>query len=518
MRPSSWFKLIVKSAIGAGVIASAELGVAFALRIIDWSVTPVDSTSLGRTAVWVVFIFATAVLGGVAVARHGVRLIRAAIAHRRALAAVARANVRGPVQVAKVRAIDAARGTAAVLTQVGAALAAGAGAGAAFCLVWIPLRAAGVPGQQIQVVALAAAAGLALGFVLAVLALYAAPIAAGAAATAAWVWAFGLASVWLATAPEAGRPWTEAQPPLLGVLDAPHLINPDEWWLGPNLMVALAAGIAVAVAATARWVGSRRAAVAVCGAAGPALVATSYVVVGPLPDLMPAYVASLLALTAGLVGSVATAVLHRKSSVRPTTVVGVPPALAPARAPTTLAIEPARRAAPVAIEAARPGPTPVTLEAEYATTQPDRAAAPVFEVTTKPARAARRVSPAPPTRIPDPVPVPPGPGSAGPRAAGPPGAGTPARSGRPAAPAATAPARAGHPARAPAGHRGGEHAGRSPGRAGRHRPGRSGQGPGRSGQGPRQEHPRGQAAGSRRPTVAAGQARTRARGLGEEPG
>jgi len=470
VRTSTWVKLIVKSAVGAGIIAAAELGVAFALRVIDWTATPVSDTTLGRTAVWVVFIFATAVLGGVAVARHGVRVIRAAIAHRRALAAVARANVRGPVKVARSRALDAARGTAAAFARIGAALAAAIGAGTAFSLVWIPMYYAGVPDRQVRVIVLAAAAGLVVGLVLAVLALYAAPIAAGAAATAGWVWAFGLASVWLATA--RGDGVGTPAPPRLAVLDAPHLIGPGDWWLGPYLMVGIAAMIGVAVAATARWVGSSSLAVGVCGAAGPLLVTTGYVVVGPVPDLASAYVASLVALTVGLIASFATAAVHRQPTVpADTTGEAAPPAaLVPAqavRAALPAAPTPALPPAPALAIAATPaaGPTRVTLEAEYAARQPNRGAAPVFEVTTvppaakpaKPAKPTKPTKPAPsrlapvpaartaasqPMRIPDPVPVPivpaPAPREA-PRVAPPPApvTPTPVASAAPAAPPST---------------------------------------------------------------------------------
>jgi hypothetical protein len=397
VKASTWLALIAKSAAGAALVAAAAIGIASALRMLAWTATA-DEGAQRRIAMWVVFLFATAVLGGVAMARHSVRTIRTAIANRRALAAVARATARqGVVQAARARAIDAARGTAAVLARVGAAVAAGAGAAAAFVLIWIPARDVAVPAAQVRSVALAAGAGIAVGLVLAIAALYAAPIAVGVATTAIWVWAVGLASVWLGTAaePTAGA---ATVPPRLAVLDAPHLIGASEWWLGPYLMVAVAAMLGVAVAATARSVGSRRLTVAASGLAGPALVAAAYLVTGTgtASDLVPAYVAALLAVTVGLLASATTAAVHRhRPAASPSA--ATTPALRPA-----LPAAPVMRSAPLAIEAARTAaPTRVTLEAEYASSQPRRGAAPLYEVT------APSLAPQPATIIPAPAAPPP---------------------------------------------------------------------------------------------------------------
>ena len=97
------------------------------------------------------------------------------------------------------------------------------------------------------------------------------------------------------------------------------MIGPDEWWLGPNLIVAMAAVFGVAVAGTARWLSAHRLAIALSGLAGPSVVAAAYLVVGPAGDLMSSYVAALLAATVGLLTSAATAAAHRGTGDAATT-------------------------------------------------------------------------------------------------------------------------------------------------------------------------------------------------------
>ena len=392
MKAGSWVGLVARSAAGAALVGAAELGIASALGLLAWPVRPPGAEAEARTTLWVVFIFATAVLGGIGMSRDVVRAIRAAIASRRALAAVTRGSVRRATLAAvRSRAVDAARGTAAALTRVVAAVTAAAGAAATFALIWFPARGAAMAPGQLRELALDAAIGVLLGTMLGLAALTAAPIAVAVAATAVWVWAFGIMSVWLAgTGPDQAPGQADLGPPRLGVLDAPHLIEPTDWWLGPYLMVVIAVIIGASIAATARWIGSRRLAVALSGVAGPALVAAGYLVAGPTPALTSAYIASLLAATAGLVASTAIATREPAPHTQPE------PAALPASPPAAGALPQQRPAAalpagsapssagtaraerPLAIEAAST-PTPVTLDAEYAATQPDRGH-PLFEV------------------------------------------------------------------------------------------------------------------------------------------
>ncbi len=319
-----WVKLAGRSFVGAVLVGAAQLGAAQALAILVWSTVPTTDV-WRRQLTWLVFIFAGAVLGGVVTGRRSVRTIRRAIANRRADAAAARhaglvvhqrgliAAQRRAVAAARGKTVDTARGVAAGAARVCATVFAALGAATSFALVWLPARNA-YDAADLRVLSVAAGLGVVVGTVLSLLCLTAAPVAANVGVSLAGVWLFGLASVGMTIATD-----EPSITPRLGVLDSPTMIGPDEWWLGPNLMVAVAAILGFAVAATARWIGAHRVAIALSGLAGPTVVAAAYLLVGPAGELMSSYVAALLAATVGLLSSAATAAANRGTAEQQTT-------------------------------------------------------------------------------------------------------------------------------------------------------------------------------------------------------
>ena len=386
-----WVKLAGRSFVAAALVGAAQLGVAQALALLVWSTVPTPDV-WRRHLTWMVFIFAAAVLGGVAGGRRSVREIRRAIANSRADAAAARhaglvahrsglrAARRRAVAAARSKTVDTARGVAAMATRVSATVFAALGAAASFALVWLPARNAFAPADM-RVLAISAGVGIVVGAVLALLCLAAAPIAANVGVSLAGLWLFGLASVGIAIATD--------QPtitPRLGVLDAPPMIGPDEWWLGPHLVVVMAAVFGVAVAGTARWLSAHRLAIALSGLAGPSVVAAAYLVVGPAGDLMSSYVAALLAATVGLLTSAATAATHRGTVGEPTT------ARTPAALTAGVATAPPRR--PLAIESGRAAQRPAARKPAGRKPAAQTAAAQTAAAQTAAAQTAAAHSPA----------------------------------------------------------------------------------------------------------------------------
>jgi len=332
---AGWLKIAARSFAVAVGMCAAQLGTAMALGVLVWSEVPTPDV-WRRQLMWLLFIFATGVLGGVAGGRRSVRAVRQAIANRRAEAAAARhaglvlhqsglrATRQRALASAKHKTVDAARATAAGFSRVSATIFAALGAASSFLLVWLPARAHFVT-DDLRVLAFAAAVGIVVGSIVSLLSLVAAPIAANAGVTLAGVWIFGLASVGAAIATH--RP---TFPPRLAVLDVPDLIDPSEWWFGPYLIVAVTGVFSAGVALTARWVGAHRLAIALSGLAGPAIVASSYLLVGPTEDLTSAYVAALLAATVGLLTSTAVAAARPRPATTVTPAPAGPPALASA--------------------------------------------------------------------------------------------------------------------------------------------------------------------------------------------
>src|SRR4051794_3822875 len=86
---AGWIKLAVRSFAVAALFGAAQLGAAQALALLTWGSVPATEV-WRRELMWLLFIFAAAVLGGVAGGRRSVRAIRLAIANRRAIAAAQR--------------------------------------------------------------------------------------------------------------------------------------------------------------------------------------------------------------------------------------------------------------------------------------------------------------------------------------------------------------------------------------------------------------------------------------------
>jgi hypothetical protein len=202
-------------------------------------------------------------------------------------------------------------------------------------------------------VATATVAGIVVGVVIAVAALSSAPLGVGVAATVAWVWMLALASAALSLSAER-TPAT----PRLGLIDAPQVTTRADLWFGPFLMVGIAGVLGLAVAGAGRWLGAHRLGITLSGFAGPALVAAAYLIAGLGAGVtsrrLEPYVASLLAVTVGLLASTAVGGVHRRAAQST-------PSTTPSAGPSAVAGGPRR----LAIEAA---PQPA-----YAQREPVRA-------------------------------------------------------------------------------------------------------------------------------------------------
>jgi hypothetical protein len=161
-----------------------------------------------------------------------------------------------------------------IFAKIGVCLVAGIGAVSTLPLIFLPARNTHPPinvNPQLVLIITAAAAAI-IGAVVAVFALASRQFAGGITATASWVWAFAIFSVW----------WMirrhDVQPlPRLGVLEVRQLNNDRLEWLPITITVLVAAS----VAAVARFGGGRPMHVAVSGFGGPMLLATAYLVAGP---------------------------------------------------------------------------------------------------------------------------------------------------------------------------------------------------------------------------------------------
>ena len=268
---SAWVKLIWNSLGVAAVAAAAQLAIAQALGIIRWDANYPSGDSAGWSALltWIAFIYAVAVLGGAAVGRRAVRR---------------------PTKP---------DGVAARIT---AALAAGVGASVAVSLAWLPAVAAKPPVSVHPelLVAMTAGTAIAAGITLTLVALSVPPIAGGVRAAVAWVWLVAIGSAVAGYVTH--RPYP---PPRLAVIDAPSII-PATVWSGPYAMVGAAAVLGIGVAAVARWGGAKRFGTAISGFAGPAVVASAYLIAGDGDSAgqLDPYRASSIAVGAGLIASV----------------------------------------------------------------------------------------------------------------------------------------------------------------------------------------------------------------------
>ncbi len=268
----------------AAVLAAAQLGIGHGLGIIGWQAgLQVEGNGWSRLLAWVAFVFAVAVLGGVAAFRHVIRSIGAGIPAR-----------------------------------IGAAAVAAVGAGLAFPLVWLPVRAArpSVAASPEMTMAITAGVGIVVGVVLALWALASAVIARAVFAGVVWGWLVALASVALTASRQ-----RELASPRLGMLDVPDLGGPG-WLVGPYQMIIISAGVAAGVAWYAHRIGAGRLVTALAGLAAPSLIASAYVVAGPgfrdQNDQLEPYFASLAATVAGLLVGVLFALWRRPGELAPT--------------------------------------------------------------------------------------------------------------------------------------------------------------------------------------------------------
>jgi hypothetical protein len=135
----------------------------------------------------------------------------------------------------------------------------------------------------------------------------------------------------------------------LGVIES----STPGWWSGPYPMIALYAALALTVAVAARRLGATPVRVALAGLAGPAVVASAYLIatLGG-GDPTPALTASLAAAVLGLIAGAAVALIGPR---RPTTAAAVP---------TSPAVVPVPRAAPAA-PAVRPEPAATATLAKW---------------------------------------------------------------------------------------------------------------------------------------------------------
>lgn len=323
MAANRWFRLIGTSFGGAAVVAIAQVGVVHGLGLIAWNPSPGDDGAWQGLLTWVVFLLATGVLAGAAAARRSIRVI-----HGRVLKVTARAL---------------------------ASLCAVIGAAVAFPLLWLPSRAVPqtVAANPESAVTAAAAVGIGVGLTLAVAALISAPIGVNLAATVSWVWLFALVSTVLSYAHDG-----TARALRLGMIDAPQAVSRADLWFGPFLMIGIAGAFGLLVAAAGRWLFAPRLAIALSGFAGPALVAAAYLVGGPgdvADGRLEPFIASLLAVTVGLLASSAVSGFHWSTQATATPAPAATPAIK--GGPRRLAIEaapaPAVPAVPVPAVPAR---------------------------------------------------------------------------------------------------------------------------------------------------------------------
>ena len=295
---AGWLRIALRSYAAAAGTGAAQLGTAGALSILTWSTVPTPE-QWRRQLTWLLFIFATAVLVGIAGGRRSIRAVRLAIANRRS------------ESTGRHRARDVARRVGMAAARVHGVVFASLGAFTSFVLVWLPARTT-LPAADVRTLALASGIGVGIGAVAALLSLATPPVATTVATWVGAVWIFGLTSAGVTIATNG-----PSVTPRLGVLDAPHLIGAGEWWLGPGLMVVYAAFVTVAVAITARRLGARPFTIALSGLAGPGIVAAIYLTVGPGEGLLSAYVSALLAAVVGTAGALATVhVLRRRETAR----------------------------------------------------------------------------------------------------------------------------------------------------------------------------------------------------------
>jgi hypothetical protein len=382
---------------GTGLLAGAgQLGIVYGLGIVRWDRDFATGAPWHAQLAWVAFLASASVVIG---------------------------SLTGAWQARRLRLAPS------IGLRIALAFAAAVGASILLPLVARPaatshLAEAGNPRLSALLVA---AVGLVIGLVAGVAVLAVPPVSGSVVATVLWVWIAALISA--ASTLGRGASWASAE---LGLLPVGRV------WLPVTLLVP-AVLIALAVAAVARFGGSDLRAVAICGLAGPALIALAYLVAGPGGGAQTdAYRYALFAVCAGFAVSAVIAVVRRRN--RRTTVPTPAPEPEAAPAPDEA---PASGSSPDTIDYGWPAPEPEepdtdTRRVALPPPEPEPEAEPAPQAR-KPARRrapAKKAAEAPAT--PEAAPVSPAPVSPAPVSpAGPSRGKTPARA---AAPAAVAPA------------------------------------------------------------------------------
>jgi len=287
MPPSTMIRAITTSVGVAAAAGAAQLGTGYGLGIFSWlpTVRGVDEAAWLASLAWTVWISATSVVVGTLAG------------NRAAMPTVAMPSV------------------SRVLWRSVLALAAALGGLVVVALTALPARAAQPASTSAPhlIVGGYAIAGVLLGLFMALAAVNARPIAANIVVTTAWLWL--LATVARVDNLAADGEVKVAQ---LGVW---QVTSNGPWFQSIYLPgAALATGSAVLIGAFAAWPaahrGSGAAAVALSGAAGPAMVAAAYLLAAPVlkevrPEQLSAHLVAPYAVLAGLVGSILVALLTR---------------------------------------------------------------------------------------------------------------------------------------------------------------------------------------------------------------
>jgi hypothetical protein len=319
MTVRTWGRVVL-TAVGAGAMVGAgQLGVAYGLGIVDLSRSfGADSGNQWNAQLaWVCWFALLAAVGGAATAER-----------------VARRN----------------KFTPGIGTRILVALFGGIGAGAVIPLSVQPARAADLT-QAVDpalVVGLTAGLGVVAGVLVAVVALSVRPLA----------WDLGIVAtvIWLATLAEVA--------PHLGLDDTRSIrLGVPQWTVREGEtgrlvemlampVLALLAGLLVAAVARSRRESGL--ATAVSGTAGAATLALAYLIAGPggngdTADQMAPYLGALIAIPAGLLGSLLITAIRRTGPARDT-------AKASARTRPADPVEPTNILPPLVKEGQR-GPT-----------------------------------------------------------------------------------------------------------------------------------------------------------------
>ena len=287
MPPSIMIRALT-TAIGVSAVAgAAQLGTGYGLGIFSWlpTVRGVDEAAWLASLAWTVWISATSVVVGTLAA------------DRTAMPTVVMSSV------------------SRLLWRCVLALAAALGGLIVVALTALPARVAQPASTSAPhlIVGGYAIAGVLVGLFVALAAVNARPIATNVVITVAWMWLLALVAR-VDTLAARGEV-TVAQ---LGVW---QVTSSGPWFQSIYLPgAALAIGSAILIGAFAAWPaayrGSGLTAIALSGAAGPAMVAAAYLLAAPVledvrPEQLSAHLVAPYAVLGGLIGSVLVALLTR---------------------------------------------------------------------------------------------------------------------------------------------------------------------------------------------------------------